>query len=70
MSRKRGVEEDVDDSTKLAHLVLARVNLNYMCANGLMVQPLSLMYEILRGWRMPELFEQKASQQGAAAAQG
>lgn len=60
-----------DDSLKLAHLVLARVNL---CSNILrenrrlsssirMSQPLSLMYEILRGWRMPELYEQNASRQ-------
>ena len=53
-------DEDEDEITlKLVPRVLESV---HRCSEGYRpttVRPLSIMYEILRGWKMPELYEQR-----------
>jgi len=59
-------DED-EDSLKLAPKVLESIqlgkseviykNLPYNYSYGRFVPPMSIMYEVLRGWKMPELFE-------------
>ena len=46
-----------DDSVKFVPKVLGCVNRYSESRRDVAVPPLSVMYEILRSWRVPELFE-------------
>ena len=56
-------EDDDSLGVKLAPKVLNLVHHYYPHNESILpkniVQPLSVMYEILRSWKMPELFEQQ-----------
>ena len=59
-----GVDEENNNSLKLTPDVLEVVhkyyaNPNQMPTYQIRVRPLSIMYEIVRGWKMPELYESK-----------
>ena len=56
--RHLNLEFDEDDSLKLAPKVLECVHC-YPKASKFTVHPLSIMYEIVRGWKMPELYEKR-----------
>jgi len=68
-------EDDEEDSLKLVPKVLERVHLNYDSMiqnaedddsnseeeiNPSPSYPLSIMFEVLRGWKMPELYEKRS----------
>ena len=53
-------DEDEDEVTlKLVPRVLERVHCYSNGYRADTVRPLSITYEILRGWKMPELYEQR-----------
>jgi len=57
------IGDEEDDSLKLTPRVLEVVHKYYACTSSdaqyVLVNPLSIMYEVLRGWKMPELYEKR-----------
>jgi len=51
-------EDEEEDSLKLVPQVLECVH-RYPRASKLTAHPLSIIYEVLRGWKMPELYEKR-----------
>ena len=52
-------DEENDNSLKLAPHVLECVQMGGFVSSD-SVKPLSIMYEVLRGWKMPELYEKRS----------
>ena len=52
-------EDEEEDSLKLVPKVLECVH-RYAKVSQLTVHPLSIIYEIVRGWKMPELYEKRS----------
>ena len=52
-----GNEDEDDDSLKLVPRVLESVHRYSYVYRPNTAQPLSIMYEILRSWKIPELYE-------------